>query len=75
MAAKTNERHGSRNKVQAYRQRLRARGLRPVQIWIPDTRTPAFRAAAHSQSVAVATSRLEQENQAFIDAISEPGEE
>lgn len=25
-----------------YRQRLRDEGLRPVQIWVPDTRNPSF---------------------------------
>lgn len=74
MAATTKGRQGVREKVQAYRQRMRARGLRPIQIWVPDTRTPAFREAAHTQSLAVAQSRFEYEDQAFIDAISELGE-
>ena len=64
----------SRDKARTYRQRMRARGLRPIQIWVPDTRTPAFRDAAHRQSLAVAQSRFEREDQAFIDAISELGE-
>jgi hypothetical protein len=74
MAANAVERRNSRDKVRTYRQRMRARGLRPIQIWVPDTRTPAFRDAAHSQSLAVGQSRFEQEDQAFIDAISELGE-
>ncbi len=28
--------------MQRYRGRLRAGGLRPVQLWVPDTRSPAF---------------------------------
>lgn len=28
--------------MQRYRDRLRAAGLRPVQLWVPDTRSPAF---------------------------------
>jgi hypothetical protein len=71
MATNTLRSRSSREKVRTYRQRMRARGLRPIQIWVPDTRTPAFREAAHSQSLAVAQSRFEQEDQAFIDAISE----
>lgn len=66
--------HGSRDKVRTYRARMRARGLRPIQIWVPDTRTAAFRAEAHRQSLAVAQSSHEHEDQAFIDGIAELGE-
>ena len=61
----------SRVKVQKHRQRLRARGLRPIQIWVPDVTAPAFRAEAHRQSLAVATSVEGADDQAFIDAISD----
>ncbi|MDE2165121.1 MAG: antitoxin MazE family protein [Alphaproteobacteria bacterium] len=61
----------SRDKVRAHRRRLRRQGLRPVQIWVPDTRAPAFKALAHRQSLAVARSRYAREDQAFIDSISE----
>lgn len=60
-----------REKVRAYRERLRQRGLRPIQIWVPDIRTPAFKAEAHRQSLAVATSAHAGEDQGFIDAISD----
>ena len=63
-----------RDKVRIYRQRLRARGLRPIQIWVPDTRTAAFRAEAHRQSLAVAASPHAWEDQDFIDAVSDRGE-
>lgn len=61
----------SRDKVREHRQRLRAQGLRPIQIWVPDVRAPSFRAAAHRQSLAVAASTHAQEDQAFIDAVSD----
>lgn len=61
----------SREKVRAYRERLRRQGLRPLQIWVPDVRSPAFRAEAHRQSLLVASSELEADDQAFIDAISD----
>lgn len=57
-------------KVQAHRDRLRARGLRPLQIWVPDVRAAAFRSEAHRQSLAVAASAQAGEDQAFIDAVS-----
>ena len=59
----------SREKVKADRSRLRARGLRPIQIWIPDVRAARFRAEAHRQSLAVATSAAAANDQAFIDAV------
>jgi hypothetical protein len=60
----------SRLKVQRHRERLRRLGLRPIQIWVPDVRSPAFRAEAHRQSLATAFSVGEREDQAFIDAVS-----
>lgn len=60
----------SRDKVRAHRERLRQQGLRPIQIWVPDVRSRAFRARAHRQSVAVAASEQERQDQAFIDAVS-----
>lgn len=60
----------TRKKVKAHRERLRAQGLRPVQLWVPDTRSPKFAAAARQQSRLVASSRHAREDQTFIDAIS-----
>ena len=61
----------SRTKVRRHRERLRAQGLRPIQIWAPDVRASSFRAEAHSQSLAVAASAHADEDQAFIDAASD----
>jgi len=60
----------SRDKVRAHRARLRRQGLRPIQIWVPDVRSPGFAAQAHRQSLAVAASRQAREDQEFIDAVS-----
>ena len=60
----------TREKVQAHRDRLRAQGLRPIQIWVPDTRSPRFAAQASRQSRLVASSRHAREDQAFIDALA-----
>jgi len=59
-----------REKVREHRDRLRAQGLRPIQIWVPDVRASSFRSEAHRQSLAVATSAHAREDQAFIDAAS-----
>lgn len=61
----------SRDKVRAHRARLRRQGLRPIQIWVPDVRSPAFEMEAHRQSLTVARSPRAAEDQAFIDAVSE----
>ena len=60
-----------REKVQAHRDRLRAKGLRPIQIWVPDVRAPGFAGEARRQSRLAAESASEADDQAFIDAISE----
>ncbi|HXZ72613.1 MAG TPA: antitoxin MazE family protein [Streptosporangiaceae bacterium] len=62
---------GSRNRVRAHRARLREQGLRPVQIWVPDVTAEGFAAEAHRQSRAVAASEHAEEDQAFVDEISE----
>jgi hypothetical protein len=66
----TSDPKSSRVKVQEHRDRLRKQGLRPIQIWVPDVRSRAFRSEARRQALAVAASSLAYEDQHFIDAIS-----
>lgn len=68
---KSTKRKSTREKVRAHRRRLRAQGLRPIQIWVPDTRSPRFARQAHRQSLAVAGSPHAAEDQAFIAALAE----
>jgi len=65
----------SRVKVREHRARLRSLGLRPIQIWVPDVRAPTFRSEAHRQSLAVRRSAHARDDQAFIDAVSDRGDE
>ena len=75
-AGKSNSgKKSSRDKVRAHRERLRRQGLRPIQIWVPDVRSPEFAREAHRQSLAVARSPQEKDDQAFIDSISDWGDE
>jgi len=69
MPSGSKRRDTSRKKVRAHRKRLRARGLRPIEFWLPDTRTAAFAAEAHRQSQVVARSRSARRDQEFIDEI------
>ena len=59
-----------RDRVRSHRERLRAQGLRPIQIWVPDVRSTTFVKEARRQARAVAKSPHAGEDQAFIDAIS-----
>ena len=61
----------SRDKVRNHRARMRAKGMKLVQYWVPDVTSPEFEAEAHRQSLAVANSPHEADDQAFIYAISE----
>jgi hypothetical protein len=61
----------SREKVRQHRERLRTQGLRPIQIWVPDVRNPRFREEAHRQSLLVAKSESERDDQAFIDSVTQ----
>lgn len=54
--------------MQRYRKRLRAAGLRPIQIWVPDVRSPAIRKEIRAQSRRVAKHASEAEALAFLDA-------
>lgn len=43
-------------RVQKHRDARRMAGLRPVQIWVPDTRRPGFAEECRRQSLAIALS-------------------
>lgn len=61
----------SRDKVRAHRARLRRRGLRPIQIWVPDVRSRTFVREAHRQSLLIGTDVHEHDEQDFVDAVSD----
>lgn len=55
-------------RVQKRRDALRAAGLRPVQIWVPDTRRPGFAEECRRQSVVVAAAdAADRDLGAFLD--------
>lgn len=56
-------------RVQKRRDALRAAGLRPIQIWVPDTRRPGFTAECLRQSrVVAAADAADHDLNAFMDA-------
>lgn len=56
-------------KMKDYRAKLRASGLRPVQIWLPDVNAPDFEKQARAQSLRVAGTSGDVEAMAFIEQI------
>jgi hypothetical protein len=63
MAANTAER------VRKRRAALRRAGLRPIQIWVPDTRRPGFAEECGRQSLLIAEAdRDDADLAAFMDA-------
>lgn len=56
-------------RVRKRRDALRSAGLRPVQIWIPDTRRPGFAEECRRQSLTVAAADVaDRDLEAFMDA-------
>ena len=56
--------------MRAYRERLRALGLKPVQVWVPDVNAPHFKRELRRQ-----VGRLSATDEAaalgFIEAVAE----
>lgn len=55
-------------RVQKHRDALRMAGLRPIQLWVPDTRRPDFAEECRRQSrVAAQADRADTELQRFME--------
>lgn len=59
-----------RDRVAEHRKRLRAQGLRPIQVWVPDVRSEAFADEALRQSRAVALADQHSDDQDFIESVT-----
>ena len=53
----------SNARVQRRRDKLRAQGMRPIQIWVPDTRAPGFAQEALRQGRLVGASYEEADRE------------
>jgi hypothetical protein len=69
-ARKKPDPEANRRKAREWRERMRAQGLRPLQLWVPDTRSAVFLAEARRQSRAAANSQHEREINAWLEDIS-----
>ena len=54
-------------RVQKYRQKLRMQGMRPIQIWVPDTRRSDFAEECRRQSLLVKHDPHEKELLELLD--------
>jgi Protein of unknown function (DUF3018) len=64
----------TRQSMDRYRDKLRKAGLRPVQIWLPDTRAPGFPAECRKQiRAAAAASALEVDVLQWIEGVQDTG--
>lgn len=61
---------GMAESTRRYRAKLRAQGLRPVQIWVPDTRSPKFAAECRRQSLLIANNAREDELMDALEALA-----
>ena len=56
-------------RVQKRRDALRAAGLRPIQIWVPDTRRPGFAEECRRQArIVAAADAADRDLNTFMDA-------
>jgi hypothetical protein len=58
-------------RVKRHRDGLRAAGLRPVQIWVPDTRRPGFAEECRRQSLLLRDDPHEREILDWIEAVAD----
>ncbi|WP_067966724.1 antitoxin MazE-like protein [Mycolicibacter icosiumassiliensis] len=61
----------STRRASEYRRRMRERGFRPVQMWVPDVRSPQFAAAARREALALAAADRCRDDMDFVEAISD----
>lgn len=58
-------------RVQKHRDRLRDSGLRPLQIWVPDTRREGFAKECRRQSLLIANDPHEKDVSDWIETVSD----
>lgn len=58
-------------RVHKYRAKLRAAGLRPVQIWVPDTRRKGFAEECRRQSLSLQGDAQEADTLGWLEAIAD----
>ncbi|MGA2795668.1 MAG: antitoxin MazE family protein [Roseiarcus sp.] len=62
---------GGAERVKRHRDRLRRAGLRPVQIWVPDTRQPGFAEECRRQSLMLRDDPHERETLNWLESAAD----
>nr|WP_294502125.1 antitoxin MazE-like protein [uncultured Rhodopila sp.] len=60
----------SSTRTQRYRDGLRRRGLRPMQIWVPDIRAPGFAAEIKRQCELINAADRQENLMAWVEDVS-----
>ena len=58
-------------KFRRYRARLKARGLRQIQLWVPDTTNPHFQEKLKLQIKRIEDSKEDRESLTFIEQVAD----
>jgi hypothetical protein len=59
------------DRVRKHRESLRATGMKPVQIWIPDTRSESFRQKCERESLLLVVDPQEADTLAWIAEVAD----
>jgi len=59
----------SAQKMRNYRNRMKAAGLRPIQLWVPDIRSQKIVAEIRRQSIRVSSATEEPRIMDFVESV------
>jgi hypothetical protein len=65
------ERLNTSERVRKHRNALRAAGLRPIEIWVPDTRRPGFAEECRRQCLLLIDDRQEIDTLHWLDRFAD----
>jgi hypothetical protein len=61
----------TRERVRSHRQRMRAQGMKPITIWVPDVNAPGFAEECRRQAKLAAEDPASKEVQDWLDSVQE----
>lgn len=59
-----------RERVARHREQMRARGFRPIQVWVPDVNRPGFADEARRQAAIINVSDQRDDTMDWIESVS-----
>ena len=67
--------HPVKKRVETHRNKLRAAGFKPVQLWVPDPNAPGFAAECRRQSLIIRNDPYEMHDLDILAEIADWGED